>query len=106
MLAGLMLLPIANVFAQEWLIDVRTPAEFSEGSAAGAVNIEFQNIVEGVQTLGVEKNDTVRVYCRSGNRSEKARQSLLKAGYSNVENLGSLGDAKKWQAKQTVKHAH
>ncbi len=86
-------------FAKEWLIDVRTPEEFAAGHADGALNIEYQNIVTGVQALGVQKQEPVRVYCRSGRRSGIAQESLKEAGYMWVENLGSLEQAKAWQSQ-------
>ena len=82
-----------EVTAKEWLIDVRTANEFSIEHVDGATNIEYQQIVSGAQHLGIQKQDTVRLYCRSGRRAEIARQSLLTEGYQHVENLGSLQEA-------------
>ena len=80
--------------AKEWLIDVRTPEEFTTEHVPGAVNVEYQQIVSGVKALGVAKQDTVHLYCRSGRRAELARESLVNAGYQKVSNLGSLAAAK------------
>lgn len=88
------------VAAQDWMIDVRTPAEVKGGMVENAVNIEFQDIVEGVKALNVSKDDTIYVYCRSGNRAGKALSALHGAGYHHVKNLGSYETAKRWYASQ------
>ena len=71
MLSTLLFSPLA--LAQDWVIDVRTPEEVAAGKVDGAVNIEYQNIVAGVQQLGVKKEDAIFVYCRSGRRSSAHR---------------------------------
>jgi rhodanese-related sulfurtransferase len=43
------------------------------------------------------KNDEIIVHCRSGARSNMAKQMLTAAGFSNVRNL--LGGVLDWQAK-------
>ena len=46
---GLALLASFSAFSADYLIDVRTPAEFSEGHLKGALNIEYQNILNGAE---------------------------------------------------------
>jgi phage shock protein E len=82
--------------AKEWLIDVRTAAEYTVEHAEGATNIEYQQIVTGAQQAGIKKQDTVHLYCRSGHRAEIAKELLIQNGYQKVENLGSLQDAESW----------
>ena len=82
--------------AKDWLIDVRTAAEYTIEHADGATNIEYQQIVIGAQQAGIEKQDTVHLYCRSGRRAEIAKELLIQNGYQKVENLGSLQDAESW----------
>nr|WP_321270268.1 rhodanese-like domain-containing protein [uncultured Tolumonas sp.] len=84
-----------EVTAKEWLIDVRTANEFNVEHVDGASNIEYQQIVLGAQQLGIQKQDTVLLYCRSGRRAEIARESLRTEGYQHVENLGSLQEAER-----------
>lgn len=76
------------------LIDVRTAEEYAERHAAGAFHVPLDDILAG--ELGVltdvEKNTPLRLYCRSGNRSEKAKQALEAYGFSDVVNLGGLED--------------
>lgn len=52
------------------LIDVRTPAEYTDGHIDGAVNLSLQDI-EGGAVPTAAKDKPVYVYCRSGNRSAK-----------------------------------
>ncbi len=85
-----------TVSAKEWLIDVRTAAEYTIEHAEGAANIEYQQIVTGAQKAGVQKQDTVHLYCRSGRRAEIAKELLIQNGYQKVDNLGSLQDAENW----------
>ena len=72
------------------IIDVRTIAEWDQGHYPLAEHIEWQNIVEGVKALGVPKNTSIILYCRSGNRAGKAMRLLQSEGYSNVTNGVSL----------------
>ncbi len=86
-----------SVQAREWLIDVRTTDEYLARHADGAANIEYQQIVMGVRQLGIDKQDTIHLYCRSGRRADIAREALLHAGYTKVENLGTLAQAEAWR---------
>ena len=72
------------------IIDVRTIAEWDQGHYPLAEHIEWHNMVEGVKALGVPKNTSSILYCRSGNRSGKAMRLLQSEGYSNVTNGVSL----------------
>jgi rhodanese-related sulfurtransferase len=69
------------------LIDVRTPEEFAQGHIPGAklINIYDQNFQQKLSAL--PKNQTVMVYCRSGNRSMQAVPALQKAGFKEIFEL-------------------
>ena len=60
------------------LIDVRTPKEYAEGHLAGAENIDVKaaDFAERIKDI----KGTVAVYCRSGKRSLKAAEQLVKQG--------------------------
>jgi len=77
------------------LVDVRTKEEYDERHATGAVNIPVEEICDGkLGILGaVEKDMSIHLYCRSGARSERAKEMLLSLGYTDVVNLGGLEDA-------------
>lgn len=92
LLAGL--LCSLQLQAKTWLIDVRTAQEYASEHASGAVNIEYQQILDGVATLGVKKSDELLLYCRSGRRAGLAQEALRQQGYQQVTNLGSLEQAK------------
>ena len=85
-------------------IDVRTPEEFREGHVEGAHNIEYQDIIAGVKTLGVAPSDRVYLYCRSGRRSGAALESMKSEGYTQAINLGGLSDAEAYR-KDSAKSA-
>ena len=76
------------------LLDVRTPEEYGEDSAEGAVNIPVQaleaRISEVVELLQGDRQRPIVVYCRSGRRSTIAKEILLEAGFGQVTNLGPL----------------
>lgn len=92
LLAGLLCsLPLQ---AKTWLIDVRTAQEYASEHASGAVNIEYQQILDGMVALGVKKSDELLLYCRSGRRAGLAQEALRQQGYQQVTNLGSLEQAK------------
>ena len=91
-----------TVSAKEWLIDVRTAAEYTIEHAEGATNIEYQQIVIGAQQAGIQKQDTVHLYCRSGRRAEIAKELLMQNGYQKVDNLGSLQDAESWAKRSRL----
>jgi len=81
------------------LIDVRTPAEFREIHASNAVNIPLDQLAaEKIKDL-VNGNgaDPVYLICQSGNRSSKACQKLIDAGFANVVSVE--GGTKAWEAE-------
>lgn len=76
------------------LIDVRTKEEYDEQHAKDAVNIPIEEICDGKLGIleNVAKDMPLRLYCRSGARSERAKEMLLSLGYTDVVNLGGLDD--------------
>ncbi|MBQ1280655.1 MAG: rhodanese-like domain-containing protein [Oscillospiraceae bacterium] len=74
------------------LLDVRTEAEFAEAHIPGAICIPNESI--GSETPGElpDKEQTILVYCRSGNRSKQASQKLANLGYSNILEFGGIID--------------
>ena len=75
------------------VIDVRSEAEWNTGYLEGALHIEWQDILQ-ISTQ-IPKDEQIYLYCRSGNRSEKATKILLGAGYINAKNAGSINEASK-----------
>lgn len=70
-----------------YLVDVRTPAEFAEGSVPGAVNIPLDQVASRLKEF--RNKEKVVVFCRSGSRSARAKEILESHGIPNVVNGGS-----------------
>lgn len=87
----LLVLIYPSILIAEVIIDVRTLEEFQSAHLNKAINIEWQNILS-IQN-NINKTEKIYLYCRSGNRSEKATELLVDAGFVDVENLGSLEQA-------------
>lgn len=69
------------------LIDVRTPVEYREVHATGAVNLPLDSLdADQVQELRNGDNSDAPVYllCRTGNRAKTACEKLSKAGLENA----------------------
>lgn len=77
------------------LIDVRTAEEYNEGHLDGAINIPYDVIVNpGVTIMDsiIPDETPIVVYCKSGNRSGQAYNSLKMAGYKNVYDMGAMSN--------------
>ena len=81
---------VAAVDEPTLIIDVRTAEEFAAGHFPGAINIPHEDIIQGIKESNVGKNQTVLLYCRSGNRSGQAEARLQSAGFSGAKNVGGL----------------
>jgi len=68
------------------LIDVREPAEFAAGHAAGARNVPL-NALDAAKGLPTNKAIPLVVVCATGARSSRAVAQLRKAGYNSVHSL-------------------
>ncbi len=75
------------------VIDVRTPDEFAAGHIEGALNIPYDRIGKDIRTVkGLQKDQPVLLYCRSGRRSAIAKAALEKEGYRQVLDGGGIND--------------
>lgn len=89
--------PAAQLPVKEWLeskalvVDVRTPGEFASGHHPRAVNIPVDQVESRIKEFG-NKSQPIVVYCASGVRSSRAKQTLERAGYSSVINAGGFRD--------------
>ncbi|WP_310992707.1 rhodanese-like domain-containing protein [Aequorivita marina] len=72
---------------QVQLLDVRTNKEFEEGHLESAVNIDVleDDFAEKAKTL--DKSQPVYLYCRSGNRSQKAAATLKDMGFEKIYDM-------------------
>jgi rhodanese-related sulfurtransferase len=80
------------------VIDVRTPVEFREVHAVMARNVPLDSL--NAKQVMAERNGTAHeplyIICRSGNRSGKACQKFVEAGFTNVINVE--GGTSAWDA--------
>lgn len=97
LLAGAVLLTSTASWAAEHWIDVRTPEQYQETHVQGAVNIPLKQLAERIGEVTQDKNDTLYLYCNTGNQSGKAETLLQKMGYKNAVNEGGLKDVEKKQ---------
>ena len=79
-------------------VDVRTPAEFAQGSVKGAVNIPLNQIENQLTQFNGKKK--IVTFCKSGKRSSEAIVILEKNGIKNVTNGGGWVEVKEKLAKQ------
>ncbi|NND01967.1 MAG: rhodanese-like domain-containing protein [Acidimicrobiia bacterium] len=66
------------------VLDVRTPEEYAEGHLADAVLIDFYDTDFADQLNELDKDATYVVYCRSGNRSQGAINTMRELGFTDV----------------------
>lgn len=73
------------------VLDVREQDEYDSGHIPGAVLLPVGTIDEDTAGEVIpEKDSTVLVYCRSGNRSKTASDTLVKLGYTKVYEFGGI----------------
>ncbi|WP_116131305.1 rhodanese-like domain-containing protein [Tropicimonas sp. IMCC34043] len=83
------------------LIDVRGPDEMAQGTAQGAINLPLGTLAHTADPASPNVHPALRkdrpliLFCASGSRSAMAGKLLLKLGYGEVYNLGSIAA---WQS--------
>lgn len=68
-----------------YLLDVRTPQEYSQGKLAGSILIPIGEFEQRIRE--VPKNKTIIVYCAVGSRSKPVANFLSQQGYKDVYNM-------------------
>ena len=81
---------IMNTRSDIVILDVRTESEFTSGYIKNAINVPLDTIEVSIGDIISDKDKTILVYCRSGNRSKEASSILVKLGYTDVINFGGL----------------
>ncbi len=74
------------------IVDVRRPDEFAGGHIPGAINVVNEEIGSEQPVNLPDLNQTLYVYCRSGNRSKQAATKLAAIGYTNIIEFGGILD--------------
>jgi phage shock protein E len=77
-----------------YLIDVRTPEEYQAGHLDYSKNINIKSGDFKQQISKLDKNKPVYLYCRSGNRSGQAADSLGTLGFKTYYNIGGFEQLK------------
>ena len=73
------------------ILDVREQDEYDSGHIPSAVLLPMSTIDEDTAAEVIpEKDSTVLVYCRSGNRSKTASSTLAELGYTNIYEFGGI----------------
>ena len=70
------------------IIDVRSEYEYKKGHLLNAINLPYDDDFKSeLSEIADYKDKSVLVYCKSGNRSEKAAVKLVDNGFKNVKNV-------------------
>lgn len=73
------------------ILDVREQDEYDSGHIPDALLLPVGSITEDSAAEVIpEKDTTVLVYCRSGNRSKTAAKTLAGLGYTNIYEFGGI----------------
>ena len=78
----------------QFVIDVRSAAEFDTGHIEGAVNIPTDEICTRIAEVTEDTDQAIVLYCRSGGRAGIALRALQELGYTQVENAGGYRSLK------------
>ena len=73
------------------ILDVREQDEYDSGHIPDAILLPVDIIDEETAAAVIpDKESTVLVYCRSGNRSKTASSTLAELGYTNIYEFGGI----------------
>jgi len=89
-LIALVLAVVMSGNAYSVMIDVRTDEEWRAGYIEGAIHIPLSEIKKNIENYEISKDEEILLYCRSGNRSGRAKVILDELGYTNVTNIGGI----------------
>ena len=74
------------------LLDVREQYEYNEGHIPGAVLLPSGSVAAMAAEVLPDPDQKILVYCRSGNRSKTAANTLVGLGYTQVYDFGGIID--------------
>ena len=75
-------------------IDVRSLDEYNEDHISNTEHIPHTEIVAQISDLDLDKSAPIKLFCRSGVRAGLALTALQDLGYTNVENVGGIAEAR------------
>ncbi len=79
-----------------FVLDVRSSGEYKDGFIGEATNVAVGDLATNLNKLPNDKSKPILVYCLSGGRSARAAGTLVKNGYTEVNNL--RGGITAWKA--------
>lgn len=68
------------------LIDVRNPDEYEEDNLGGTL-IPLGDLPDSIEELEALKGQDIYLQCRSGARSQRAKEYLISEGFEKVHNV-------------------
>ena len=72
------------------ILDARTQAECDQGHIPSSILMPRDTVADAAEGALPNKDQPILVYCRSGNRSKQASQTLADLGYANVVEFGGI----------------
>lgn len=72
------------------IVDARSQEEFSSGHIRNAICIPHNEVAAKAPALLKDKKQLILVYCRSGNRSKLAANTLADMKYANIKEFGGI----------------
>ncbi len=72
------------------ILDVREDYEYEEGHIENSVLLPLSEVEMSAESILPNKDETILVYCRSGNRSKQASSILARLGYTNIYEFGGI----------------
>jgi len=83
------LMDAGNVF----VVDVREEYEYEAGHIPGAMLLPISSMnMKSGEKISADRDSTILIYCRSGNRSKVAASYFVEMGYTNVYEFGGILD--------------
>ncbi len=79
------------------IIDVRTPAEYSEEHLAGAINIDYSSPQFEKDISSLDRSKIYLLYCKSSRRSENAIKLFREMGFLEAYHI--FGGLNEWARK-------
>ena len=80
------------------LLDVRTAKEFEEGHLEHSVNIDVLEDDFSEKVKGLDKEQPVYLYCRSGKRSAAAAKKMKDLGFKEIYDMD--GGYLNWESQR------
>lgn len=80
------------------VLDVREANERSQGNIIDSKHIAFSSLTDKLDSLSIDKDKPILVFCKMGSRTSQACKLLLKNSYTNV--FGLKGGITAWINEQ------